>query len=198
VPVRVFIAVRLPEPVKDQIARTQNELRDALPGKSFRWTRPEQFHVTLKFLGNVESDRLEDLSRSVRLACEGFGILELSAAGIGAFPTLRRPRGVWTHVEERRQRLLLLQRIVDETTAGFTSERPHEAFTGHVTMGRCKAIARAETATLARLALTMGDRHFGEWTADDIAIIRSELASGGPRHTTLATVRLAGHAMLLP
>jgi 2'-5' RNA ligase len=65
-------------------------------------------------------------------------------------------------------------------------------------MGRCKTIARAETATLARLAQTMGDRHFGKWKADDIAIVRSELASGGSRHTTLATVRLAGHAMLLP
>jgi RNA 2',3'-cyclic 3'-phosphodiesterase len=198
VPVRVFIAVQLPEPVKDRIARTQNELRDALPGRSFRWTRPEQLHVTLKFLGNVESDRVEDLSRSVNRACGGFGVLELRAGGIAAFPDLRRPRVVWTHVEERDQRLLPLQRIVDETTAGFTSERPHETFTGHVTLGRCKTIARAQTATLARLAQAMADRCFGEWTADDIAIVRSELASGGSRYTTLATIRLAGHAMLLP
>lgn len=80
---RVFIAISLPEQVKDEIERAQEELRGALPAECVRWTKRGQFHLTLKFLGDVESRRLEALTDSVGRACEGFGILQLRAGRIG-------------------------------------------------------------------------------------------------------------------
>ena len=186
----MFIAVSLPEPVKDAISLAQNEFREALTLKSVRWTKREQLHVTLRFLGEVASHRVEALVGRARRAGERSGVLELRAAGIGMFPHSRRPRVLWTHVHERRERLSVLQRSVQEATADFTTERPERTFTGHVTLGRCKTITRAQAETLTRLARAMENRAFGEWMADRIEIVRSELGPGGSRYTTLAEVPL--------
>ena len=188
---RVFIAISLPERVRDEIEKAQGELRRALPGESVRWTRRGQFHLTLKFLGNVDVQGLDALMTSVGRACEGFGALRLRAQRIGFFPGLRRPRVVWAWVHDEPERLPLLQREVETATAGFTGEPAEKAFTGHITLGRCKTIKRAHAELLGKLATAMENRFFGEWTADRIEIIRSEPASGGSRYTTLGVVPLA-------
>ena len=188
---RVFIAVPLPEPVKHSISVAQSKLRDALPSKSVRWTKREQLHVTLCFLGKVDSQRVEALIVSARRAAAQSGLLELRAGGIGMFPHRRRPHVLWTHVHERRDRLSGLQRRVAEATADFTNERPEKTFTGHVTLGRCHALTRAQAAMLAGLADAMDNRAFGEWTADRIEVVRSELGPGGSRYTTLAEIPFA-------
>ncbi len=188
---RVFIAISLPEHVKDEIERAQEQLRSALPGKCVRWSRREQWHLTLKFLGNVESRRLEALTASMRGACAGFGVLQLRAGQIGFFPDARHPRVVWTRVRDGRDWLPSLQRAVETAAAGFTSEAPEPEFTGHVTLGRCRMIKRSQAEMLSMLAKAMEDRVFGEWTADRLEIIRSQLSPGGSRYTTLASLPLA-------
>ena len=71
-------------------------------GRCVRWAKREQFHLTLKFLGNVESRRLEALTASIRGACAGLGVLQLRAGRIGFFPDARRPRVIWTSVLDGR------------------------------------------------------------------------------------------------
>lgn len=188
---RVFVAVPLPEQVKDEIEQAQQQLRAALSGKCVRWARREQFHLTLKFLGNVDVRRLEALTASMRGACAGFGVLRLRAGQIGFFPDARRPRVIWTQVRDREDQLPSLQRAVEAAGAGFTSEAPDPKFAGHVTLGRCRTILRSQADTLRRLATAMEHRLFGEWTADRLDIIRSQLSPGGSRYTTLASLPLA-------
>jgi RNA 2',3'-cyclic 3'-phosphodiesterase len=187
---RVFIAISLPERVKDEIERAQEQLRVALPGKCVRWARREQFHLTLKFLGNVEVRHLEALTASIRGACTGHGVLHLRAEQIGFFPNVRHPRVVWTRVRDGRDRLPALQHAVVAAAAGFTSEAPEPDFTGHVTLGRCRTITRSQADTLSRLAEAMQESVFGEWTADCVDIIHSQLSPGGSRYTTLASLPL--------
>jgi 2'-5' RNA ligase len=188
---RIFIAISLPEQVKDQIARAQEELRGALPEDCGRWTKRGQLHLTLRFLGAVESPRLDALMNAVRGACGGFGVLQLRAGQIGGFPDLSHPRVVWVRVHDGQQRLPLLQRAVETATAGFTSQEPKGTFTGHVTLGRCQTIRRQQAELLAKLARAMEPGLFGEWTADSVEIIRSELASSGSLYTALAAAPLA-------
>ena len=188
---RVFVAISLPERVKDEIERAQEQLSSGLPGKCVRWARREQFHLTLKFLGNVELQRLEALMASIQGACAGCGVLQLRAGQIGFFPNARRPRVVWTRVRDGRDWLPSLQRAVETAAAGFTGEAPEPKFTGHVTLGRCRMITRVQAEMLSTLAKVMEDRVFGEWTADRLEIIRSQLSPGGSRYTTLTSLPLA-------
>ena len=97
---RLFIALQVPEAVKAQIQLAQDEFRRALPPSCARWTRPEQWHLTLKFLGNVDAGRLDALTEAVREVCEKFALLKLCAERIGCFPDLRRPRVIWVGVQD--------------------------------------------------------------------------------------------------
>src|ERR1035441_6027074 len=90
---RLFIAVTIPEEVKAKIAEAQAELRRALPERSVRWTKREQFHLTLRFLGNVDALRVEALEETLRAACRGFSPLPVRAPGAGVFPAPRLSRG---------------------------------------------------------------------------------------------------------
>jgi 2'-5' RNA ligase len=187
---RLFIALPLPPHVKDAIGRAQEELRAALPMSGVRWTTRDHLHVTLRFLGTVDSQLVDELTGTVERSCARFGALQLNARGLGMFPNTRRPRVIWAGVTDRYERLAALQRAVEAASAAFTSQKPEPVFTGHATLGRCKPLSRKETAALATLAAEMAHRRFGEWQADAVQIVRSELASDGSHHTVLAAVSL--------
>ena len=161
-----------------------------MPAPRVRWTRREQLHVTLRFLGNVDTQLVDELTARVAHACARFGPLQLNARGLGMFPNPRRPRVIWVRVADRHERLGALHRIVETAAAAFTSEKPEPAFTGHATLGRCISLNRKETVTLATLAVEMEHRPFGEWQADAVEIVRSELGPAGSRHTVLAALSL--------
>src|SRR5262245_52579678 len=95
---RLFIAIPLPEPVRHEIETAQSELKRALPDHCVRWTRRGQFHLTLKFLGNVEAHRVDELTGNLRQVSVGFAPLRLRAERIGFFPDMRYPRVIWAWV----------------------------------------------------------------------------------------------------
>jgi 2'-5' RNA ligase len=188
---RLFVAVALPEGVKDRIQDAQAELRRVLPGSNVRWSRREQFHLTLRFLGDVEAGRVEALGEALRGACRGFPPLRLRAEGIGCFPDVRRPRVLWAGVLDETQQLGRLQAAVEHASHEFTTEEKEEHFTGHVTLARIKGINRNEAESLAQAAAGVKNRPFGEWTAYKIELVRSELLPQGARHTSVAEMALS-------
>ena len=188
---RLFIAVSIPEEVKARMEAAQEELRRALRSHSVRWTRPEQFHLTLKFLGAVAAARAAELEGALRAACREFGPLQLRAERVGFFPDQRYPRVVWLGVQDADDRLTRLQQAVDTATRAFAAEQKEERFSGHVTLARIKGLHRSEAEALSQAAAGMGERLFGQWTALEVELMRSELMSQGARHSSLASIPLA-------
>ena len=76
----ISVAVTVPEGVKAKMGAAQAELRRVLLQCSVRWARREQFHLTLRFLGDVQAARVEALGEAIRAACRGFGALHLRDA----------------------------------------------------------------------------------------------------------------------
>ena len=189
---RLFIAVTIPEEIQAKIEEAQAELRRALPERGVRWTRREQFHLTLRFLGDVEARRVEALGEAIQGACRGFGALHLRAGRIGFFPELRYPRVVWVGVQDQAEQLPRVQEAVERATREFTTEAKAGQFAGHVTLARIKGIKRPEADALGKAATGMAERLFGEWTAYHVEFMRSELLPQGARHTSLASIALAG------
>ncbi len=187
---RLFVAISLPESVKDEIEKAQKEMRGALSGDLVRWTKREQFHLTLKFLGNVAVSRVAELTDVLREACGHFTVLRLRAEGIGFFPDVRFPRVVWVGVRDEGDILPRLQSAVETAVSSFTKEKSGKQFTGHVTLGRIEGIQRTQAEILSKLARDMAERFFGEWMADKVELIRSELSSSGSRYTRLAAFPL--------
>ncbi|HEY5910797.1 MAG TPA: RNA 2',3'-cyclic phosphodiesterase [Verrucomicrobiae bacterium] len=187
---RLFVALPVPEQVKAKIVEAQLLLRRCLPTPAARWTRPEQFHLTLRFLGNVDASRTDALIDALRAACHAFGSLRLRAAGIGFFPNPRAPRVIWVGLTDEQDRLAVLAESVVSATNNFTNEEPEARFRGHITLARIKSIRPRETEPLIAAATEAGWATFGEWTATAVELIRSELCSQGARYTTLATIPL--------
>lgn len=189
---RLFVAVSVPQAVRSEIEKAQSELRRALPDGSVRWTRPEHFHLTLRFLGNVAVERTDELSEKLSVASGDFGPVRVRAERIGFFPERGHPRVIWVSLGDREEKLAALQRKIQEATFEFTTEPLENEFSGHITLGRVKKIGRSEADTLAGLAQKMRERFFGEWTVNSVELMKSELLPDGVHHTVLTTVQLSG------
>src|SRR5947209_8229321 len=135
---RLFVAIQIPEQIKVEMAAAQAELRRQLPERGVTWTKPEQFHLTLKFLGQVEAQRVAALSQQLERACQGFPPLQLRAERVGAFPGLRLPRVFWVGLNDDAGRLAQLHAAVETASRDYTSESSVDKFSAHVTLGRAK------------------------------------------------------------
>jgi len=187
---RLFIAIAIPPDVGGEIARAQARMQREAPPGAIRWTRPEQFHVTLKFLGDVPADQSAALENAVAPICAASPALSLSADGIGFFPNASKPRVIWAGARDASGQLSALHRRIDEAVRWLApAERP-ETFTGHITLGRFKPGHHASIPKLVALAADARARHFGDWEAREVEIVRSELTATGAVHTPIATFSL--------
>jgi 2'-5' RNA ligase len=187
---RLFVAISIPGPVRDEIIRVQQELQPLVSREVARWARSDQFHLTLRFLGDVLAGSLEALKESVNAVCRGARPLSLRAEGIGFFPNPHLPRVIWVGINDREGRLVDLQKQIEAAVRLFTAEPSEKNFTGHATLGRLKNPRPADIRDLAARVQSLEKRLFGEWTAHEIEIIRSELSPAGARYTSLAVFRL--------
>jgi 2'-5' RNA ligase len=183
---RTFISLGVAEAVKEPICRLQNELCGQLPEDAFRWTRPEQIHLTLKFLGNVPAGQWEEMASALREVCNGFAPLGLRAEGVGYFPSRGLPRVIWVGVRDENEALSRLQRAVEKAVNGNIGSAEEERFTGHLTIGRAKSLRPEQGRLLIELAQQFSGKSFGEWQAVKLDLMRSELGPQGSRYICLA------------
>lgn len=186
---RCFIAVGLVDPARSAVAEYLAHLRATVPGVS--WARPEQLHLTLKFLGNVSPSRLPALEARLADALRAFGADALDVGGVGAFPNLARPQVVWVGV--RAPRLAALADAVETSCVaeGFAPEP--RTFRPHVTLGRVRERGRRAPPELDLLARD-GARTFGTSPLREVTLFRSVLGAGGARHSALASFGLGSNA----
>lgn len=144
---RTFIAVDIPDGIKQEMAKVQERLRQA--GVEAGWTRPEGMHLTLKFLGEVQESRVKEIMSALKTAVSGSGVFRLEVAGAGAFPNARSARVVWIGMGGELDRLTGLHSAVEDAMAGLGFAREERAFTPHLTIGRIKLIRSRERWTAA-------------------------------------------------
>lgn len=189
---RVFIAATAPPEVAATLERVQQQLQAQGAEGAVRWTRPDQFHLTLKFLGNVSSEGLPELERALQRAGQGVPSLRVSVAELGCFPNARRPRVLWVALKGDTSRLCELQQRIETETRDFGEHQEDRTFHPHLTLGRVnKAASGRELRRLAQALPTIKADALGAWTIRQIDLIRSRLSSEGAQYTTLASVWLA-------
>jgi RNA 2',3'-cyclic 3'-phosphodiesterase len=182
--IRSFIAIDLAEPVRAAIATLQREL--AGTNADVRWVRTESMHVTLRFLGAVEAERLNRVHAAVAAALQAQPPLDVRAHGVGAFPSLRRPRVLWAGLQSAG--LVELAACVDATTTALGFAPELRAFTPHITLGRVnsqRGWGPLETQLTSHL-----DDDFGASTIEAVTIYRSTLRPTGAIYTPLWTMTL--------
>ena len=191
-PLRVFVAVELPEGTRAALEGVQARLAAArLP---LRLVRPEGMHLTLAFIGDIPAARVPALTGAIEQAAAGVPVFTLRAEGLGMFPNARRPRVVWAGVQgdpADRARLDAVHAalIPALAAAGFTAD---PRFDPHLTLARVTDRATAAEAaalgtTVQELALPGGL----DFTVAHISLMRSDLRPSGAVYTRLAAIPLA-------
>jgi 2'-5' RNA ligase len=138
----------------------------------------------------VASRRIPELAKQLGQALAGFGEFEVSCKRLGCFPDLRFPRVVWVGVSDAEARLMQLQRLVNESVAGFAHTPAETTFVGHITLARIKQIQRPEAEQLAHYVERAASRHFGGWQVSSIALIRSQPSPAGADYTEIFHAKL--------
>lgn len=193
-PLRLFIAVELNEALRKELKLAQKRLQDefrrrAVAEHLIRWVAPQNIHLTLKFLGNVRRIQIPPLTTALERAANPLAPFELTARGLGCFPSTHRPNNVWVGLAGDLDTAALLVRRIEKECAELGWERDRHGFTPHLTLGRVKQDAsNAERAALGGIIKTFPEAIFGTVYADAVQLIASDLQPTGPVYTTVARV----------
>jgi 2'-5' RNA ligase len=187
---RLFIAINLPPEIRERLKAAQAELAEQISQKAVVWTKPDQFHLTLNFLGDVEVEKVPSLLPALHEAGGRFAPLDLTIAGIGLFPHGRRPRVIWAGVQSDGHALFALQEGTTNSVREICAEPDEKNFVGHITIGRCKELTRSETRTVVEFAEVKQAVALGSWTASSFELMRSELSPNGATHTVYESIPL--------
>ena len=181
---RLFIAVPLP----DDIAAAASAILPGLPG--VRRVRPDHMHVTLAFLGSVDTSRLPDVYGALRSGSRGVPPFDASLGGLGRFPDGGAPRIVWLGFTRGAAELIRLadgvRRSLTERAVSFDAK----PFRAHVTLARVGDRAERDTARALVAAIARGRTPSLDFHVGEVAAFESVVTPKGPRYTRRATVSL--------
>jgi len=186
--VRTFVAVEISEAVRAAAAKVIGRL--AKCNASIRWVEPENMHLTLKFLGEVEAVELPDVCRAVEEAAAEVTGFTFDVAGVGAFPKVERPRTIWLGVTEGAEKLAELQERLEKGLKKLGYPPDNRRFSPHLTLGRVKH-AGPELAEVSELIRSLADQPAGTTEVDELAVFSSELTREGPIYQALSHAGLA-------
>jgi len=184
---RLFIALNLPKKERQRIDRAARPLREEeLP---VRWVDLDNFHVTLKFLGNVRASQVEAIQETLDRVGGATAPFDARVTGFGAFPTIRRPSVLWAGVEATPE-LRCLKQDVEWGLSELGFEKETRAFHPHLTLGRASAGGAGRFRGLDELVASMEvDAGFVVRSVD---LMRSRTGRGGPEYSLLHKARLTG------
>ena len=191
--VRAFIAVEIDEAVRRRAAQLSRALASALERSGGRravaWVAPQNLHLTLRFLGEVDAAAVEAVKG--RLAAPfDTPAFEVGLFGLGTFPPAGPPRVIWLAVSGGAKALSDVSREVDARLDGLGLPQEERGFHAHLTLGRVKgAVGRRLPDAIAAAGATDA----GRCLVDHVTLFESRLSPSGATYCVVATSRLEYH-----
>jgi RNA 2',3'-cyclic 3'-phosphodiesterase len=180
--IRTFIAVPLPTDIRRRLAEVTTRLMQS--GADVKWVPEGNFHITLKFLGNVERTRVSAVCGAVEKAVDGVRAFDLYLSGVGAFPKPSRPSVVWVGITSGGDELKALAKCAEEALEDIGFPREAREFSAHITLGRVKY--PGGDGTLREAIENLRNETVGRVHVDTVVVMKSELRRTGPVYTPIA------------
>ncbi|MEE8359156.1 MAG: RNA 2',3'-cyclic phosphodiesterase [Candidatus Hydrothermarchaeales archaeon] len=179
---RSFIAIEMES---EAINSIRDQLRSA--NADIKFVEPGNLHLTLKFLGEIKDDLVDDIHNRMEESFKDFSRFEVQLRGVGVFPSLRYIKVVWVGIEENKEKLAKMQESLEDNISnlGFKKEG---RFKPHLTIGRVKSPRNKDK--LAEIITTMKDKEVDKIKVDRVILKKSVLTPKGPIYTTLREVML--------
>lgn len=187
---RLFWAVNLPHSLKQKLFGIQSRLRE-VPA-DVKWVEQQNFHLTVKFLGDVNPSKTNEIIKSVREAVSGLGDFELEIAGLGFFPNSQRPKVIWAGVHGEVRKFQELYYRVEKSMDFIGHPSDSKRFSPHLTLGRLRS-AQGSFELVQKAQVTEKETDvISKVKVDTIELMESQLTRKGPMYTVLETLKLAG------
>jgi RNA 2',3'-cyclic 3'-phosphodiesterase len=182
---RLFVALEIPSTVRENLAALLNSLRAVSP--QTRWVRPENLHVTLKFIGEVAEAKLAAIRGALARVCSERPIT-LDFRGLGFFPNEKHPRVFWAGIEAS-PNLKTLAADIDRTTEKLGVAVEKRPFSPHLTLARFEPPRLPEKLRAA--IQECATRDFGSLHTSQFHLIESKLKPTGAEYTTVESFPFA-------
>lgn len=187
--VRTFVAVEIDEGVRNRAAKLIRRLQQS--GADVRWVDTRQMHVTLKFLGEVDLREVYHICMAVEKSVAEIEPFSIDVRGVGAFPSLARPRVLWLGIDDGAEQMSALNARIETALHALGYPREARRFQAHLTLGRVRKQDRA-LDDLAEMIREMQDLEIGPSTVDQVVIFSSELQPTGPVYEPMGHAELNG------
>ena len=179
--IRAFIAINFNPKIQRSIGRMQDHLRKT--NCDIKWVRPENIHITLKFLGNVETKQVDAIKRMLANHYRSTKPLKVELAQLGTFPNINRPRILWIGLKDNKQRLSQTAISLQKALTKIGLEGDQKAFSPHITIGRIRSFKNTNllSESISKYQVPKGLTQ----VITKIILYKSILTSQGPNYEPL-------------
>ena len=187
---RLFIAALIPDAVRDALHQAREQLQRAAPDRALRWVAPENYHITLLFLGEQDETRVPAIVQAMESARAGVPPFEIAVQGLGVFPNWNRPNVLWAGVSKGSQPLAQIAAALERALLPAPSGKP---FHPHITLARLKSPCRDADGLKKRLydaTERFALASFGRYELRSISLMQSTLTPDGSVYTELCAIGL--------
>jgi RNA 2',3'-cyclic 3'-phosphodiesterase len=183
---RAFVAIQL----SNDIIGHAKALQDALKkhGLKLKWVKPQNLHLTLKFLGDIPQADATAIGAALKTAARDEAPLELTVQGMGVFPGIKRPRVLWTGLGGEVGRLKQLQSRIEDQLEPMGYHREKRGFNAHLTLARIKGAVAPDR--LLRAIEAVGCFKPQPFEVRSVMLYKSDLRPTGAIYTLLEKITL--------
>jgi len=183
---RTFIALELTEEVHRQLGQIQDELKKS--GADVKWVNPSGIHLTLKFLGQVSLDLIEEIKKALDQLAKEHKSFQLSISQLGAFPKVEYPRVIWVGIDQGKEKAIELAQGLEQRliNLGFLPEK--RPFKPHLTLGRVRSNRNRQQLKELLQSTTFSQ---SPMQANTLTLFKSTLTPQGAIYEPLHEVKLS-------
>ncbi|MCM8797431.1 MAG: RNA 2',3'-cyclic phosphodiesterase [Candidatus Omnitrophica bacterium] len=186
---RTFIAIAFPETIRDYLKEVLERLKAT--GADVKWVSPENIHLTLKFLGEVDAEKTEKIALIMETIAKDTPCFRMSLSSLGAFPKIDYPRVIWMGVDKGGKECKEIAMVLEDKIAKLGITRQDRPFSSHITVGRLRSYTHRERLIqeLRNPTIPATGKN-PEFSVGQITLFKSTLTPAGPIYEPLKTVNL--------
>jgi len=185
---RTFIAIELSDEIRSSIDQIQSHLKYS--GADVRWVEEKNIHLTLKFLGEITEEKLQQVIAALEIIAEEVKPFEISIKDIGAFPKIDFPRVIWVGLDKGALESAELAKKIDDALSKIGFEKESRPFAAHLTIGRVRSPKNKEA--LKQKISTLNSKFSTKiQLISSVTLFQSKLTPHGPIYTKLHEAKLS-------
>ena len=188
--IRTFLAFELPLEIKNTVARVSGELRQSTLNAT--WVKVDNIHLTVIFMGNIETGDIPAIAQGVQEVCQTFGPFDLSLNGIGCFPNRRNPRVLWLGLDGDMEPMSDFRDALQEHLTGFAIKQEMRKFKPHLTLARFRKTKKMDSKE-EQLLSRYEDLSSSVCSLKELILFKSDLKPTGAVYTKVEAWPLTGN-----